>query len=116
MSDFRFLGIEREGAVAPGAHEFGRNFQNFKGRPSNLETHKMYFIYKVLDMFCWISGMPGMPQNQVTAKSPQVGVFVQCNLKKVSFEFARFISDYQVIYSCNDYRKSGTSSRTGIPI
>lgn len=85
MGVLRRLGIEKEGAVEPGAHEFGKNFQNLKGsRPSVLESHKSIFIYRVLDVLCWAVGVPGIPDNRTIAKASTVGTFVRSTFKGVS--------------------------------
>ncbi|VDC04024.1 unnamed protein product [Peniophora sp. CBMAI 1063] len=81
MCTFRILGLEEEGAVRPGAHEFGKNFQNFKGTRSVITTHKMYFIYQALDVLCGSIGASCVPRNKLVAKSSTVGDFVKSTFK-----------------------------------
>ncbi|VDC04008.1 unnamed protein product [Peniophora sp. CBMAI 1063] len=82
MGEFRRLGIgEKEGSVMPGAHQFGENIASLKGNPSVLITHKMLFLYRMIDVFSWTVGLPGLAPQRTVAKSPTVGVFVRSTFK-----------------------------------
>ncbi|KZV73595.1 hypothetical protein PENSPDRAFT_750000 [Peniophora sp. CONT] len=81
MGEFRRLGVEDEDFVKPGAHEFGANFQNLKGSGSVLASHKAFFVYRIMDVLCWVVGAPGIPQNRTIPKAPTVGAFVRSTFK-----------------------------------
>ena len=81
MGHFRRLGIEEAGAVEPGAHEFGKNIENLKGNPSVLSSHKMLFVYRIVDLLIWVANITTretrIPEGPVVPKTSAVIDYVE---------------------------------------
>ncbi|VDC04010.1 unnamed protein product [Peniophora sp. CBMAI 1063] len=68
---FRRLGIEKEGSVSPGAHDFGRLHPLTKSF-STLSTHKILFVYRTLDVLAWLSGAGETTQARAVQNSNDI--------------------------------------------
>ena len=83
---FRRFGIEDEGPVSPGAHDFGRLFPLLKWTKSVLMTHKILFVYRTLDIFAWVLGATEVARDRGISKSADVRDLMEFTFHNTNFK------------------------------
>ena len=82
---FRRFGLEDEGSVSPGAHDFGRLFPLLKWTKSVLMTHKILFVYRALDVLAWLLGATEVARDRGISRSADVRDVVEMTFDNTNF-------------------------------
>ena len=83
---FRRFGIEDEGSVTPGAHDFGRLFPLLRWTKSVLMTHKILFVYRTLDVFAWVLGATEVARDRGISRSADIRDLVEITFNNTYFK------------------------------